>query len=278
MDCADAGDANVDPRHLATDHELMHGLGAFVGDDRFEVEGMTDRAVLGGDAGAAEDVATLARDVDRHAHIVPLRERHLGRLHLARVFQSTQLQGQQLGERDATRHVGQFELHRLRRGDRAIEQDAVLGVFVGFGQAGDRRADRAPGDAIARLRQAAQRPLQAFDVRQTIRIGDAHVVEEKRARHRGTQAHLLVDFLRRETRGIGRHDGGLRPDDRDLGHVPFVIHILAPLMTQSLPSFLALVFMLAGSEPPCGSVRPKQPMTSPRAMRGSHSRRCSSLP
>ena len=48
--------------------------------------------------------------------------------------------------------------------------------------------------------------------------------------------------------------------------LPLVIHILAPLMTQSPPSFFALVFMLAGSEPPCGSVRPKQPMISPAAM------------
>ncbi len=59
---------------------------------------------------------------------------------------------------------------------------------------------------------------------------------------------------------------------------PFVIHIFAPLSTQSLPCRRATVFMFAGSEPPCGSVRPKQPMTSPRAMRGSHFCFCSSLP
>ena len=58
----------------------------------------------------------------------------------------------------------------------------------------------------------------------------------------------------------------------------FVIHIFAPLMTQSVPRRLAWVFMLAGSEPPCGSVRPKQPITSPVAMRGSHCCFCSSLP
>ncbi|CAM5255351.1 hypothetical protein SFUMM280S_06891 [Streptomyces fumanus] len=34
----------------------------------------------------------------------------------------------------------------------------------------------------------------------------------------------------------------------------------------------------AGSEPWSGSVRPKQPMTSPAAMRGSQVRFCSSLP
>ena len=59
---------------------------------------------------------------------------------------------------------------------------------------------------------------------------------------------------------------------------PLVIHILAPLMTQSPPFFFACVFMLAGSEPPCGSVRPKQPIFLPRAMSGSQRCFCSSLP
>jgi hypothetical protein len=33
---------------------------------------------------------------------------------------------------DAARHVGELELHRLRRGNRLAEQDARLGVFGGF--------------------------------------------------------------------------------------------------------------------------------------------------
>src|SRR5690606_29973043 len=61
----------VDARDLAADDELVHGFRALVGDHRLEVQRMTDRAVFGGDAGAAEDVAALARDVDRHAHVVP---------------------------------------------------------------------------------------------------------------------------------------------------------------------------------------------------------------
>ncbi len=48
----------------------------------------------------------------------------------------------------------------------------------------------------------------------------------------------------------------------------FVIHILPPFRTQSPPRRFACVFMLAGSEPPCGSVRPNAPITSPFAMRG----------
>ena len=59
---------------------------------------------------------------------------------------------------------------------------------------------------------------------------------------------------------------------------PLVIHIFVPDITQSEPSLLALVRIDAGSEPESGSVRPKHPMTSPVAMRGSHSCFCSSEP
>ena len=57
-----------------------------------------------------------------------------------------------------------------------------------------------------------------------------------------------------------------------------MIHIFEPFNTQSAPRFLAWVFMLAGSDPPCGSVRPKQPMSSPRAMAGRYRFFCSSEP
>jgi len=60
--------------------------------------------------------------------------------------------------------------------------------------------------------------------------------------------------------------------------VPLVIHILAPLSTHSSPSRRACVFMLAGSDPPWGSVNPKQPMTSPRAIAGNQVSRCCSDP
>ena len=60
--------------------------------------------------------------------------------------------------------------------------------------------------------------------------------------------------------------------------LPLVIHILDPLMIQSEPSRRAWVRMDAGSEPESGSVKPKQPITSPAAIRGSHSCFCSSEP
>ncbi len=59
---------------------------------------------------------------------------------------------------------------------------------------------------------------------------------------------------------------------------PLVIQSLLPFSTQSEPCRRALARIPPGSLPKSGSVRPKQPIASPRAIRGSHSRRCSSLP
>lgn len=59
---------------------------------------------------------------------------------------------------------------------------------------------------------------------------------------------------------------------------PLVIHIFEPLRIQSEPSRRAVVRIPDGLEPKSGSVSPKQPITSPVAIRGSHCSRCSSLP
>ena len=60
--------------------------------------------------------------------------------------------------------------------------------------------------------------------------------------------------------------------------VPLVIHIFEPSSTQSSPSRLARVRMPDGLDPKSASVRPKQPIASPVAIRGSQVSRCSSLP
>ena len=54
---------------------------------------------------------------------------------------------------------------------------------------------------------------------------------------------------------------------------PFVIHIFWPWRIQSEPSRRARVRIAPASDPTSGSVRPKQPIASPAARRGSHSRR-----
>ena len=57
-----------------------------------------------------------------------------------------------------------------------------------------------------------------------------------------------------------------------------MIHILVPDRIQSSPSRRARVRIEPGSEPASGSVSPKHPIASPAAIRGSHSRFCSSEP
>ncbi len=60
--------------------------------------------------------------------------------------------------------------------------------------------------------------------------------------------------------------------------LPLVIHILLPLRRQPSPSRTARVCIAAGSEPPCASVRPKQPIALPAAIAGNQRCRCAWLP
>src|SRR5256885_217426 len=59
---------------------------------------------------------------------------------------------------------------------------------------------------------------------------------------------------------------------------PLEIHIFRPRSTHESPSRFALVRSFVASLPTSGSVRPKQPMTSPLHSEGSHRCFCSSVP
>ena len=59
---------------------------------------------------------------------------------------------------------------------------------------------------------------------------------------------------------------------------PLVIQFLMPLMTQSSPSALAMVFCAAASEPASGSDSAKQPSSLPAASGARNSCFCSSVP
>ena len=56
------------------------------------------------------------------------------------------------------------------------------------------------------------------------------------------------------------------------------IQFLAPEIKNPPSTERARVVMPPGSEPKSGSVRPKQPMASPVASRGSHACFCASVP
>ena len=58
---------------------------------------------------------------------------------------------------------------------------------------------------------------------------------------------------------------------------PLVMKVLDPLMTKSPPSRFAVVFRLARSDPPEGSVMPMAVMISPLQKPGSHRSFCSSV-
>src|SRR5687768_13594002 len=57
-----------------------------------------------------------------------------------------------------------------------------------------------------------------------------------------------------------------------------VIQVLLPESTNPSPSGLAVVRIAEGSEPASGSVRPKQPISSPRARPGRYLAFCASDP
>src|SRR6185369_16231361 len=117
------------PRQLAANSQLVDRLGAFVSNNTFEVQHVTDWYVLGADARAAEHVARIAGHIERHPAVVPLRERHLRGRHFALVFESTQLQRQELGRSDPPCHLGEPDLDRLVLSQRAAEEYARLRVI-----------------------------------------------------------------------------------------------------------------------------------------------------
>jgi hypothetical protein len=133
---------------------------ALVGVDRLEVHHVADDVVLVGDAVAAVHVAGDARDVERLAAVVALDQRdHLGALAL--VDQAADAQRALQAERDLGLHVGELLLDELVGGERPAELLAVERVLARRVPAELGRAHRAPGDAVARAVEAAERARQA---------------------------------------------------------------------------------------------------------------------
>ena len=172
------------------------------------------------------------------------------------------------------------------RGERPAEQHARLRVVEQLREAGLRGADHAPGDAVACLRQAGQRRLEAASCCRAACSPPARRRRRRRARRsprraaktcaRSPAPRSRACPSRRGSRGCLPRSSPRRRATSAIG--AFVIHIFAPFITQSLPRRFAWVFMLTGSEPPCGSVSPKQPISSPRRHARQVLLRCSSLP
>ena len=89
-----------------------------------------------------------------------------------------------------------------------------------------RRPHRPPGDAVAGAVEAAERPLEAGDVRQERLLGRLDAVEHDLAGDRGAQGELALDFRRRkpfhallenEAADLSVVRRRLRPDDENVG-------------------------------------------------------------
>src|SRR5690554_4342849 len=71
---------------------------------------------------------------------------------------------------------------------------------------------------------------------------------------------------------------GLCPNNKYVSNRAVGIQILFPVSRYPPSTFMARLAMLPGSDPWSGSVRPKQPISSPLAKRGRYLRFCSSVP
>ena len=81
-------------------------------------------------------------------------------------------------KRDFGLHVGQFLLDQLIRRQRPAELLSFQGVVACSLPAEFGGTKRTPGNAVARLIQAAERPLQSFNARQQILLGNENVVHD----------------------------------------------------------------------------------------------------
>src|ERR1700722_9853343 len=118
------------------------------------------------DAVAAVHVARRSGDIERIAAIRALDERDHLRRGPALVHQPPDPERRLKPERDSGLHVGELLLEELGLSEGPAELLAVEAVSARAEPAILGRAHRAPGYAVARPVQAAERTLQARDVRQ----------------------------------------------------------------------------------------------------------------
>src|SRR5207248_4268102 len=141
---------SLDPGDRTPEDQRVDVVRAFVGVDHLEVDDVADHAELVRDAVAAEHVARGARDVERLAAGVALHDRGDLDRRGAFVLHAPEAQDTLQAERDLGLHVGELFLDELVRGERPAELLAVEHVLPRAVPAVFGRAERAPGDAVAR--------------------------------------------------------------------------------------------------------------------------------
>src|SRR2546426_8382397 len=199
--CACSRPERVEARDVPPDDEGMDVVRALVRVDRLQIHHVTDHRVLVNDSGGAQDVARQPGGVERHLDVVHLRHRDLLWPDLAGVLQPAQLQTEELRLGDLRDHPDELLLDELERRDRLAELDPLLGVLERPVVTRHRRAHRAPGDALARLIETAQRAAEPLDVRKLVRERDSAVLERQLRGDRGPHRELAVDIESRESPG-----------------------------------------------------------------------------
>ncbi|KAG5461467.1 MAG: hypothetical protein BJ554DRAFT_6336, partial [Olpidium bornovanus] len=206
----------------------------FVRVHRLEIAHVPDDAVLVADAVAPEHVSSGAGDVERLAARVALHHRDHLRSQAPGVLEPAHLKGGLQGDGDLRLRVGELFLDQLEASERparapfrtAFRHPPVERVLPGLRQAKLRGAQRAPGDPVPRVVQAAERALEALDVRQHGVGGNAHVVHHDHAGDARAQRELALDggsgeaahaLLENKPADCTVLLGHFRPHDEDVG-------------------------------------------------------------
>ena len=209
---------------------------------------------------------------------------------LAFVVQLRQAHHQALAGGDVGEHLGEQVLNQLERADRLAELQALLGVFERVPR---RRPSGIPSPSqptsVARHPQHPRGVAERVAALQAVRFRHAAVLQRDLAVLDHLERDLVLDLLDAEAgRGLVLDDEALdlvvgdvaRPDDRDVAPRRVAD---PPLLAVEDPG---VAFALRrrqsdrrlAPEPTSGSVRPKQPIFSKRAIGGSHFCFCSSDP
>src|SRR4029077_12729836 len=107
---------------------------------------------------------------------VALHDRCDLRCGLAFVLEPAQTQATLQPERDLGLHVGELFLNELVRRERPAELHPVERILPRGVPAELCRTERTPGDTVACVVEAAERPLQPFDAGQAILLGNEDLV------------------------------------------------------------------------------------------------------
>ena len=149
----------------------MHIMRAFIGVNRFQINGMAHDVIFLRNAVATMHIPRGACNIQRLADIIALHDRHHFGGKPPLIHQPADPQAGLIAKRNFALHIGQFFLVKLVGGQRFVKLVAFKTIGMGRVQAELRRTHRAPANAIARPVEAAKRPFQSLDMRQQIFFG-----------------------------------------------------------------------------------------------------------